>query len=383
MIGITTAIKKMSALKKRNKVIQGGTWAGKTYGILIILIDKAIKNKGKRITVVSETIPAVKGSLKDFKNILMTTNRWDFNLFNGTDRCYSFTNGSVIEFKAFDDVSKAEAEGKRDILFLNEAPYIAFNIAWSLIGRTSDEVWYDFNPRWSSWIHDEIIPSADTDFIILKPEDNQALPEQIKQIHLEARIKAKTSEYWKNWCRVYLDGEIGSIEGLVFPDIELIDEFPGMKYEYGMDFGWTAPSTLIKTAITDDSIYIHELFYRSQMNEQDFIQELANVKKTDKINADSEDQRMINYLFTKGYNIHSAKKGKGSVEFGIGFLQGKKIHITKQSVSTIKEFRNLMYAKDKEGNIVRGKYEGEDHSIDAVRYTIPETKKTTGFKISY
>jgi len=39
----TTAINKILALTARKKIIQGGTSAGKTFGILPILIDKACK----------------------------------------------------------------------------------------------------------------------------------------------------------------------------------------------------------------------------------------------------------------------------------------------------------------------------------------------------
>ena len=44
MFQTTTAIRKLHALKKRKKVIQGGTSAGKTFGILPILIDRCIRN---------------------------------------------------------------------------------------------------------------------------------------------------------------------------------------------------------------------------------------------------------------------------------------------------------------------------------------------------
>ncbi len=40
---LTTAIRKLLRLKQRIKVIRGGTSAGKTFGILPLLIDKAIK----------------------------------------------------------------------------------------------------------------------------------------------------------------------------------------------------------------------------------------------------------------------------------------------------------------------------------------------------
>jgi len=41
MFVVTTAIKKLLAMKARKRIIQGGTWAGKTYGIIPILIDYA------------------------------------------------------------------------------------------------------------------------------------------------------------------------------------------------------------------------------------------------------------------------------------------------------------------------------------------------------
>ena len=68
----TTAINKILALSKRIKVIQGGTSAGKTYGIIPVLIDYAVKHQRSTITVVAESIPAVKnGALKIFIDVMV------------------------------------------------------------------------------------------------------------------------------------------------------------------------------------------------------------------------------------------------------------------------------------------------------------------------
>ena len=56
MFKTTTAIKKLHALKKRKKVIQGGTSAGKTFGIIPILIDRCIRTPGLETNVVSKSI---------------------------------------------------------------------------------------------------------------------------------------------------------------------------------------------------------------------------------------------------------------------------------------------------------------------------------------
>ena len=77
MLKRTTAINKILKLKKRVKIIQGGTSAGKTFGILPILIDKATKTPRLEISIVAESIPHLRrGALKDFLNIMKWTNRF-------------------------------------------------------------------------------------------------------------------------------------------------------------------------------------------------------------------------------------------------------------------------------------------------------------------
>jgi len=67
----TTAINRLLKLKKRIKVVQGGTSAGKTFGIIPILIDYATKNPNTEISIVSESIPHLRrGAIKDFLKIL-------------------------------------------------------------------------------------------------------------------------------------------------------------------------------------------------------------------------------------------------------------------------------------------------------------------------
>ena len=74
---VTTAIRKIEALKKRIKIIQGGTSAGKTYGILPILITKAATYSRLEISVVAESIPHLRrGALKDFLKIMKETGRY-------------------------------------------------------------------------------------------------------------------------------------------------------------------------------------------------------------------------------------------------------------------------------------------------------------------
>jgi len=122
----TTAIKRLRKLNKRIRIIPGGTSAGKTFGIIPILIDYAVKNQNTEISIVSESIPHLRrGALKDFIKIMQSTNRWLNGNFNKSFLKYSFNNGSYIEFFSTDQPDKLRG-ARRDILYINEANNINF-----------------------------------------------------------------------------------------------------------------------------------------------------------------------------------------------------------------------------------------------------------------
>lgn len=372
----TTAVNKLLALKKRKRVIQGGTWAGKTYGILPCLINKAISESNKIITVVAESIPAIKeGALSNFTAIMHDTNRWRDDCYNGTDKMYRFYNKSSIQFTSFDSVSKAKAAGKRTDLFINEGNYISFEIADALMMRTSENIWIDFNPVSEFWAHREILPQVDCDFLLLKYSDNECLPKSIYDELMMKLEKAKTSSYWRNWCKVYIDGEIGSLEGLVFPDIKICDEFPkDCKWiVYGLDFGFTNdPSALIKIGMHNGWLYMEEIFYRTGLTNQDIGYLLKqNGIQSEQIVADSADPKSIEEIRRMGFNIVGAVKGKDSIKTGIDLLQRYTKHITSSSISTIEEFRNYKWKVDKAtGKAINVPEDFYNHSMDAIRYAV-------------
>ena len=170
----TTAINKLLAMKARKKVVQGSTSAGKTYGIIPVLIQRATKTERLKITVVAETLPAVKeGAVDIFKTVMQETFRWHESRWNATSLTYTFANGSRMQFKSFDTVGKAKAAGKRDILFINEANHIAFTIADALMIR-SKEIWIDFNPDEPFWAHTETLKEPNSEFLLLTYLDNEA-----------------------------------------------------------------------------------------------------------------------------------------------------------------------------------------------------------------
>ena len=222
----TTATNKVLALKRRTKIIQGGSSASKTYSILAVLIDKATRIAGLEISVVAESIPHLRrGALKDFLKILKWTNRYNDDQFNKSLLTYNFKNGSVFEFFSADDSSKLRG-ARRDILYINECNNVTFESYNELSIRTKKEVFLDFNPANEFWVHTELKDEPDADFIILTYKDNEALDNSIVE-QIEKNIaKASTSTYWANWVRVYAHGQIGMLEGVIFSNWKQIDSIP-------------------------------------------------------------------------------------------------------------------------------------------------------------
>jgi phage terminase large subunit len=364
----TTAINKILALKKRVKIIQGGTSAGKTFGILPILIDKCAKEKGLEVSVVAETIPHLRrGALKDFLKIMRWTGRYVEDRFNATLLKYEFANGSTMEFFSADNASKLRG-ARRDVLYINECNNVTFDAYQELSIRTKKEIYLDFNPANEFWVHKELKDEPDSDFLILTYKDNEALDQSIVTIIEKNRDKAATSNYWANWWRVYGLGEIGSLEGVVFDNWKEIDKLPddARLIGIGLDFGYTNdPTSAIEVYNWNGKRIVNELVYSTGMLNSDIARILPTAVT---IYADSSEPKSIEEIRRFGKTIKGVTKGKDSIKYGIDVMQRQEYLVTKQSTNLIKELRAYCWDVDKHGVRLNNPAGGNDHAIDALRY---------------
>lgn len=389
----TTAANLIIKMTKRIKVIQGGTSAGKTYCIIPILISKAIKTPNLKITIVAETIPAVKdGAVDIFKSIMQELNRWENDCWIGNPMEYTFRNGSRIQFKAFDSEGKAKASGKRDILFINEANHISFIIADALMIR-SKETYIDFNPNERFWVHDEVLTESNAEFLLLTYEQNEGLPAETLEDLLikkgkafinpnlegEKLLKSNNikSPFWCNWWRVYGLGLVGSLEGVIFSNWQQIANIPddARLISHGLDFGYTNdPTACTSVYMYNGKLILHENFYQKGLLNSD-IKDLINsnnISKSKPIYADSAEPKSIAELTMSGIYTKPAIKGTDSIKFGIDYLQQYELLVTSTSTNLIKELRNYQWDKDKDGKTLNKPIDAFNHAIDSVRYAVCE-----------
>ncbi len=386
MFQVTTGLNKLIALKKRKKVIPGGTWGGKTYPIIAILMNLALSVPGQKITIVAETIPAVKaGAMAIFIEIMNDTLRWNQNQWNATDRIYRFKNGSSIEFKSFPSVGKAKSAGKRNVIFFNEAQYIPFPIADALMMRTEGDIWIDFNPTNEFWAHTEIQGQDDAEVCKITFKDNEALPVSIlKELEMK-REKAKTSAYWENWCKVYIDGELGSLQGCIFTNWDTVaDSHPGFTkgrhLGYGVDWGFANdPTAIYECFLFEGEYYERELLYKTGMHDEDVLEFVhQNMDINAKAVADSSAPKTIDWMRKHGWKgITEADRSRGTVISGINQLQSFTFHTAVSSLNLIDEHRKYMWDVDKSGKVLNDPIDAFNHLQDGRRYllSVPGKKK--------
>ena len=357
---------------KRICVLQGGTRSGKTYSILLALIEFAYKNRGKNlyITIARKTFPALRGTaMRDFFEILKKENIYDERLHNKSSALYHLY-GNVIEFISVDQPQRVRGR-KRDVLFLNECNEFGFEEYTQLALRTTYKIIIDFNPSDEyHLLYSQIIDSDrdDVDFHISTYKDNPFLDEEtVKEIE-------RLQEVDENLWRVFGKGERGVATETIFPSFNIIDSIPDNAKEIalGLDFGFSAdPTSLVKVYKHDLDLYIDELLYEKGLTNQDIahrIKELG-VDRSIEIYADSAEPKSIEEIFRMGnINIKPAKKGADSIRIGIDVLKRHKINITKRSINAIKEFRNYKWIKNKNNEITNKPIDAFNHAVDAVRY---------------
>lgn len=369
----TTAINKILALQKFTKGIQGGTSAGKTFGILPILIDLACKSK-LDISVVSESIPHLKrGAMKDFKDIMIDTGRWVDAHWNATDFKYTFSKyRSQIEFFSANDDSKLRG-ARRDYLYMNECNNLTFHAYTELASRTKKGVYLDWNPTAPFWFHEELMSDKDVDYLTINYLDNEACPESALNFILKAKEKAAQSAFWENWYKVYGLGQVGSLQGVIFDNWEQCEDIPedAEFISYGLDFGFTNdPSAMVGVYRYNSELYVKEMLYKTRMTNSDLVNKFPSlfIWPKDSIVADSAEPKSIEDLSRAGYNVSPASKGPDSVRASIDTLHQFKINVTRDSTNLIKELRGYKWLTDKSGKSLNEPVDFNNHLIDALRY---------------
>jgi len=360
---------------------QGGTSSGKTYSILLVLFCHAVEMPKQVITVVAQDIPNLKaGALRDALTIYSASDTFKsaVKTYNKTDRIFEFNNGTILEFKSYDNAQDAKS-GKRDYLFINEANGVEWDIYTELSLRTEKKIFIDYNPNIKFWVHEKLIGRPGNRLIISDHRHNPFLS-QTRRDKIES-LKNEDNELW----RVYARGLTGKIRGLVFTNWSVCEAIPpsAALIAAGLDFGFTNDQTgCLLVYKQNGELWIDEIIYETGLTNPDIAQKLkdSSINKRTEIIADSAEPKSIEELRRLGWNITGAKKGADSIKNSIDILKRYKLNITPDSINLRKELDRYKWKTDDSGKTINQPVDSFNHLIDPLRYVALNKLKISNIK---
>lgn len=362
----------------RFKGLFGGRGSGKSHCFGGLAVLKCAETPGYRIVCVREVQRSIADSVKQLiEDKIEAYGLTGF--FKITDAEIVGLNGSKIIFRGMQNHTAASIKSLEgfDVAWVEEAQTISaksLELLTPTIRKAGSELWFSWNPENESDPVDVLLRGDKPDGAIVKLvnwNDNPWFPSELRgdMERDKARDPDKYAHVWNGEYR-------GLSEARVFRNWRIGEETPpdNVVWFYGADWGFANDETAaIRCCIPRDGVlYIDAEAYELGVPMEGLPSLLNQVPDATRwpMRADSARPETIDYVRRHGFpKIRAAKKGKGSVEDGVTFLQGMDVVIHPRCVNMIREFRSYAYKIDpRTGEILPVIEDKNNHLIDALRY---------------
>lgn len=269
---------------------------------------------------------------------------------------------------------RAEFEGDEDERTINQS---------LMRGGDKYVVFYSWNPPKSlnSWVNQDVLQVRED--TLCNHSTYLTVPKSWlgEQFYIEAAELKKRKRL--TYRHEYLGEAVGT-GGKVFDNVvlrEIKDEEIAIfdKIKQGLDFGFAAdPLAFLRMHYNKKlhKLWIFGEIYQVNLKNREVVAKVRALNPENKIiTADSEEPRSIATLNEMGLKILGAKKGPGSVDFGMDFLANEIDEIIIDPVrcpNAAREFTTYELERDKNGNFKGGFPDKDNHTIDACRYALED-----------
>lgn len=299
--------------------------------------------------------------------------------------------GQKILFRGADDPMKSKSiklrKGYFGYLWFEElAEFQGIDairtIKASILRGTGDEsavTFCSYNPPMSrnNWVNSEAMKAVDGR-LVHESCYLQVPPEWLgREFIAEAEKLKATNE--RAYRHMYL-GEITGTGGQVFDNLTIRtiapEEIGHMeRFFCGLDFGFaTDPDAFTRWAYSDKTrtLYALEEYYSPGNSIDRIAAECQKRADREIVRCDSADPRMIAELRRRGVNAIGVKKGPGSVDHGMRWLQnlGAIVIDRRRTPNIAREFAEYEYQQDRHGNFIPEYPDANNHTIDSARYAL-------------
>ena len=412
----------------------GGYGSGKSYQVALKIILKLMEEK-RTALVIREVFDTIRESCYSlFVEIIdsmglytedMRVFRRKKNKIIGTTSPMEirFFNGSKIIFKGMDKPEKVKSINDVSIVWIEEASEVKYDGFKELQGRVrtpnvSMHFFLSCNPvSRENWIYRHFFARLDdsgNEHVIVDenkfydkkvivhdgvyyhhsvPSDNPWLPWQyLKRLN-------KIREYDVQLYRVARWGEFGVSGTRVLPQLRVsrradlfkskINQLGPENQYFGFDFGFEESFNAVLCMSVDlkrGYLYVWDEIYMNHVTDDKFSQlpEMQSLKRRiDSLNAQgyrkiiiagNEDPKAIQYYRQQGFTIRACRnKFAGSRLSNTRKIKRfQRIIVSPKCKNTIRELKDLTYAKDAKGNVIYDKFNIDPHTFSAMWYGLEQ-----------
>lgn len=382
-------------------VFPGGRGSTKSSFISMKVIDLIMQNNQMHAVVMRQVADTLRGSV--YQQILWAIEALDLSdEFHATVSPMEITRkstGQKIYFRGADDPGKVKSIkvpfGYIGILWLEEldqfaGPESVRKIEQSVIrGGDVAFIFKSFNPpkTASNWANKYIKIPKETRLVTASTYLDVPAKWLGKPFIDEAEFLKETNpEAYENEYIGVANGSGGNVFNNVVIRTITDEEIAQFDRIYnGIDWGWYPDPYHFSRCHYDPArlrLYIFQEFRCNKQSNRQTADKLIEMGITgnDIITCDSAENKSIGDYKSYGLLAREATKGPGSVEYSMKWLQSL-VEIVIDNVRcphTATEFLEYEYDRDKEGNVISGYPDKNNHGIDSVRYAMNPVWKKKG-----
>lgn len=386
--------------KEKILILRGGAGSGKSIAALQFLMECMFKYDGISILIARKNFTSLRDStIRDFWLIVDWYGLRSY--FHEDKTAGVVTCGkSYLKFSSLLDIEKIKSSSFNIIMVeeANSIKYIDFGVLMTRLRSPILPEWGDIrnriilllNPVGSTnWIKTKIIDKRLPDLkeVVSTYKDNGFLSDDFIQ-DLE-NLRFQDEALWN----IYANGIWSELRGLIFKNnwqqVNRVDKLNSdASIVYGIDFGWSNPSCVIKVISDGKIVYVEEMLYQSHLTINDLIEKLKDIipekeRGSSKIYYDSEAPDQGEELKRAGFWVEGAYKGPGSVNDGIKYIQGCTLLVDECSTNIINELTSYCWKVDKNGNPSDEPVKANDHALSAIRYALYTKHKQPEAALSF
>jgi phage terminase large subunit len=371
--------------KHRFIVLYGGRDSAKSHTIARHLILTAY---GKTVKILCTR--EIQKSIRDSSYALLVSiiSKYKLNsYFEITrDEIRCTTTGSVFIFKGLkhntEDIKGTEGV---DICWVEEARNVSYD-SWRIliptIRKEGSQIIISFNPDdLSDPVYDMFITHKRPDAMVIKINynENPFLSETSRK-EIEYMMQNDPDTFsWIYGGDVRATSEKRILHNVIIHDFEIQKD---RKHNYGADWGFSDPNTIVQNYIYDNELYICREYFRGGLNPEELKNRYMDIDwiQNKRIIADSARPEIINLMnSTKKFVFVPASKNvgqpqkEGAFKFTMAmyFKSFRKIHIHATNCPNAAiEFPKWSWEMDKNEKILDIVEDGDDHTVDATIYSL-------------